>query len=79
VVHSVGVGEILCLFFGELVERPEEAQIDCPLAAPSEEPRQGGSVVGLNKSKRDVVSAGFGAGGKEARNPFLRACPFLGV
>jgi hypothetical protein len=44
---------------GELVEGPEEAQIDRALATPLKEPLQGGSVVGLHKPKRDIVSAGY--------------------
>jgi hypothetical protein len=58
VVHPVGVSEVLGLLLGELVEGPEEAQIDRPLATPSEEPLQGGSVARLDKPKRDVVCAG---------------------
>jgi hypothetical protein len=44
--------------FGELVERPEKAQVDRPLATASEESLQGGSVGGLNDPKRDIVSDG---------------------
>jgi hypothetical protein len=38
VICTVGVGEVLGLFFGELRKGPEEAQVDRPLATTSEEP-----------------------------------------
>jgi hypothetical protein len=58
VVHPVGVSEVLGLLFGELVERPEEAQVDRALATAPKEPLEGGSVAGLNSPKRDLVSTG---------------------